>query len=49
MGSAWWEWGWGRGRGGGGGGGVVAAERQPTLVESQKKVFPSVIAPAVSV
>ena len=35
--------------GGGGGGGEVAAERQPALAESQKKVFPSVTAPAVSV
>ena len=47
---------WGaRGRSGGGGGagaeggGVVAAKRQPALAESQKKIFPSVTAPAVSV
>ena len=44
-----------RGRSGGGAGagrgvgGVVAAKRQPALVESEKKVFPSVTAPAVSV
>ena len=46
---------WGaRGRSWGGGGagaegGGVAAKRQPALAESQKKIFPSVTAPAVSV